>query len=180
MEMKLEKQLIGEELIKHLRYDAETGELFWNHKRAKNTDLSKRAGSNDGKGYLVIGITDDNGKQWYFRAHILVWRIVTGSWPNMQLDHKNRVRNDNRISNLRLVTQQQNLMNQGVRSTNQLGYQNIRLNSNSYRVEVYLQGKFITTKSFPSLSEAIAHRDAIRAEYGFPPATDRPTTIAAE
>lgn len=169
--MKLEKELIGEILIQDLRYDAETGLLFWTVPK-KGRDLTKAAGSNDGQGYVQICSTDDTGKRWNFLAHIIAWRLYYGYWPAQQIDHCNRCRNDNRISNLRLVTHQENHMNQGVAKSNKLGYQNISMNRNSYLVQVMLHGKFITQKYFRSLHEAIAHRDAIRAEYNFPPATD--------
>lgn len=173
MDMNKEKISAGEDLIKQLRYDSETGQLFWTRKRANNIDLTKPAGSVNGKGYVNIGITVDSGKKWSFKAHTLVWRVVTGTWPDKQLDHVNRNRVDNRIENLRLVTDQENKMNKGVQINNALGLQNIVMHGNSYRVQVMLYGKFITSKTFRTLEQAIAHRDAIRLQYGFSPATDR-------
>lgn len=177
--MKLEKQLIGEELIKHLRYDAETGLLWWTVPK-QNRDLTRPAGSVNGNGYLNLEFSDETGKRWKFKCHILVWRICKGEWPTLPLDHINRLPTDNHICNLRMVAQQQNTMNRGVAKSNKLGFQNISMKGNSYRVFVRLHGKFITTKAFPTLEQAIQHRDSIRAQYGFQPATDNPTVIAAE
>lgn len=39
------------------------------------------------------------------------WAMHTGSWPVYQIDHINRVRHDDRITNLRDVTQAENLRN---------------------------------------------------------------------
>lgn len=168
----------GEELINDLRYDADTGLFWWKRKRARNTNLTKPAGTNC-NGYVHIGISDDNGKFWQFKAHILAWRLHYGTWPDKQLDHIDRNRSNNRIVNLRLVTHQENHLNRGVNKKNKLGYQNICMNGKSYQVHVMIYGENINRKTFRSLSDAISHRDAIRAEYGFPPATDRPV-IAAE
>lgn len=56
-------------------------------------------------GYAYFGV---DGKTYY--AHHLAWFYVTGEWPK-RLDHRNTNRADNRFSNLRPATQQQNNKN---------------------------------------------------------------------
>lgn len=48
-----------------------------------------------------------------YLAHRLAWFYVHGEWPprGFEIDHINRVRHDNRISNLRVVTRSVNLRN---------------------------------------------------------------------
>jgi len=59
------------------------------------------------KGYRRIGI---NGK--YYQASRLIWIYHNGEFPaSLQIDHINRNRADDRIENLRLVTQTQNEWN---------------------------------------------------------------------
>ena len=55
-----------------------------------------QAGTPDREGYVVIRYA---GKG--YKAHRLAWLHVYGRWPNGPLDHINRLKNDNRIENLR-------------------------------------------------------------------------------
>jgi len=58
-------------------------------------------------GYLQIW---SEGKLWY--AHRLIWTNAHGPIPDdLQIDHINGLRSDNRIANLRLVTYAQNHQN---------------------------------------------------------------------
>lgn len=56
------------------------------------------AGYTNEDGYVVIEVA---GKAHL--AHRIVWLIHHRSWPSGEIDHKNGVRNDNRIKNLRDV-----------------------------------------------------------------------------
>jgi hypothetical protein len=51
-------------------------------------------------------------------AHRLAWALVHGEWPDQRkhIDHINGNRTDNRLTNLRLVTNAQNCQNLGARS----------------------------------------------------------------
>ena len=71
--------------------------------------------------------------------HRIVWEKHNGPIPKgMQIDHINRVRDDNRIENLRLVTPQQNHFNRsGVKGFN---WDKKR---NKWRSYIYLNGKMI-------------------------------------
>lgn len=87
-----------DEVIARLDYEPDTGCLRW-----KKTGLA--AGSND-KGYTRISFNNRS-----YKAHRIIWLIAYGRWPNGQIDHINGRRSDNRISNLREVTQQENQQN---------------------------------------------------------------------
>lgn len=54
-------------------------------------------------------------------AHRLAWKIMTGNWPAEQIDHINRVRDDNRWPNLRLANRSQNRQNTAVGLRNTSG-----------------------------------------------------------
>ena len=49
-----------------------------------------------------------------YHVHRLAWFHVHGTWPAIDIDHRNRVRSDNRLDNLRLATRSQNKANAGV------------------------------------------------------------------
>ena len=69
----------------------------------KRIDRKNGNGSLDKDGYLIIKI---KGKQ--YKAHRLAWLYEFGSFPNTNIDHINGIRTDNRISNLRAVSQSVN------------------------------------------------------------------------
>lgn len=50
-----------------------------------------------------------------FAAHRLAWLYTHGVWPEHWIDHRNRVRHDNRISNLRDVDMAHNRHNVGTK-----------------------------------------------------------------
>jgi len=101
-----------------LRYDPETGELWWvkegERRVGRPRDLGRPAGSLS-HGYLVIGLPKSvTGDQlWYPKVHRVAWFLHHNNWPDEQIDHINGDRKDNRIENLRLTTSQQNNLNRG-------------------------------------------------------------------
>lgn len=100
-------KLTAERLREVLDYDPMTGIFRWktlsrNGRGHKPGDV---AGTNDGK-YLRIKIA-----QVRYRAHRLAWFYMTGSWPKVTIDHKNRSFCDNRFENLREATTQEQALN---------------------------------------------------------------------
>jgi hypothetical protein len=93
------------ELKERLHYDPDTGVFTWLKKGGGF--LSKTCGhiSAHGQdaGYVRIAM---GGKK--YRAHRLAWLYVYGSWPELGLDHINRIKADNRIANLREATPLEN------------------------------------------------------------------------
>lgn len=99
--------LTQEMLKQRVSYDPETGQFIWL--------IGKCAGSVAGhidksNGYSRINFA--RGKQ--YRSHRLAWLYMTGSWPTQHIDHINRVRSDNRFSNLRDVSVSANQLNKKV------------------------------------------------------------------
>lgn len=80
--------------------------LRWLVSRGNISKDSEAGYLNPGTGYYEVGL---NGKK--HGAHRLVWYLTYGEFPSKMLDHINTVTTDNRISNLREVTNQENQFN---------------------------------------------------------------------
>ena len=78
------------------------------------------------KGYVQIMIDYKN-----YTAHRLAWLYVHGRWPYEQIDHINRIKNDNRIVNLREATNSENQINIQTRSHNTSGVTGVMRDSKS-------------------------------------------------
>lgn len=102
------KKITQERLKELLSYDPETGVFRWKVDRRK-VKAGTRAGALT-KGYIVISV---DGKK--YKAHRLAWLYTYGCWPTNEIDHVNRVKDDNRLCNLRDVTRQQQQFNRGVK-----------------------------------------------------------------
>lgn len=92
---------LREELI----YNSVDGELRRRSTRGGHLPGSM-AGTVTAEGYRKIGL---RGQRYY--AHVLAWIYVHGRRPIGVLDHMNHDRLDNRIGNLREVTQRLNVQN---------------------------------------------------------------------
>jgi len=97
--------LSAERLRDLLWYDPLTGVFQW--KIAPKRKSSRGcAGAKDHYGYIVIRVEGT-----LYKAHRLAWLHHFGEWPSQTIDHINRVRDDNRIANLRDVAQTLNMRN---------------------------------------------------------------------
>ena len=75
-----------------------------------------------------------------------------------QVDHINRDRTDNRIENLRWVTQCENQQNKGIQKNNTSGIKNISFNKNGLYVYNKMINKKKVCKYFKTLEEAIEYK----------------------
>ena len=95
-----------QELKDTLSYCPITGMFLWKISK-QGCKINTPAGSlNKTTGYIRIKIN-----QQRYQAHRLAWLYMYGHFPEGEIDHKNRVRSDNRIENLREATRQQNRFN---------------------------------------------------------------------
>lgn len=83
-----------------LHVDAEHGLVF----APKSNTPEKSIGAVTKKGYLRACI-NVSGKQMHFMVHRIVWVSVHGPVPpGHQIDHRDTIKSNNRISNLEAVT----------------------------------------------------------------------------
>src|SRR5690554_6421992 len=87
-------------LLDMFMYDPETGRLIRRKKQSNNAPAGKPSGWVQPNGYIRMCI---KGK--HYQAHRLVWFYHYGVMPDGGIDHINGVKDDNRIENLRVVSQ---------------------------------------------------------------------------
>lgn len=109
-----------------------------------------------------------NGRRWM--VHTVIWAWVYGETVEM-LDHENGNGLDNRIGNLRPVSNAVNLKNQSLRSTNKSGVMGVRFapKENKWRAEIGVAGKRISLGHFSEIEDAIAARKLAEQRFGFHP-----------
>lgn len=66
--------------------------------KVSRSDRKGGLGSYDKYGYVIVKI---KGKQ--IKQHRLVWFLCNGYFPSCEIDHINRIIDDNRIENLRIA-----------------------------------------------------------------------------
>jgi hypothetical protein len=104
-----------------LSYDVETGEFYRAKTTSFNAQKGMKAGYPDARGYVRICI-----KNKKYLAHRLAWVYMTGEDPgNLEVDHINRNKSDNRFENLRLVSDCANSINCGMRNNNTSGFRGV-------------------------------------------------------
>jgi len=86
-------------------YDPTTGVLSWKHSIGRRK-AGTEAGCIGGKGHRKVHLFGAD-----YQTHRVIWLWMTGEWPKQEIDHINRVRDDNRWLNLRDVTRAVNMEN---------------------------------------------------------------------
>lgn len=102
------------DLCRILRYNSDSGGFTWLVSTGPRGVVGRAAGTVSSFGYVVIKL---NGV--LYKAHRLAWYVAHGEWPaaNMEIDHINRLRGDNRLCNLRVVSRSLNMRNKAQRSS---------------------------------------------------------------
>jgi hypothetical protein len=151
-------KLTAERLREMLHYDPETGVFTSKSHRTSNATAGKVAGWVRPNGYRQISVDG-----FRYRAHRLAWVYMTGGWPQDDVDHINRFRDDNRWVNLRAATRGENLQNASLSHRNVSGCKGVTPHPKSagrWVVHIRVNNKHMYLGSFGDLGAAIAVRKA--------------------
>lgn len=144
-----------------LDYDPETGVFVWliNRGSVKSGTIC----SCKQNGYIVIKI---DGIRYYGQR--LAWLYMTGKFPELEVDHINGKKNDNRWKNLREASRQQNRWNSNQNSKTNNPYKGVTLYKrlNVWQATIGYNGKRLFLGNFKTPEEAAVAYD-IAAEKLF-------------
>ena len=145
-------------------YEPTSGQLYGNA-----SGVLRPVGRLDARGYLSVDLTEE-GRRRTILAHRVAYALMTGhDIPvGMFIDHINRKKTDNRWSNLRIATHQQNMTNAEQPRKNVLPrgvYLNEKSRKNPYKSKIQVFGKAIYIGSFPTIDAAKAAYEAERARH---------------
>lgn len=149
-----------------LRYEPETGKLFWRYRPNGPREWNSRWAGKEAlttakkKGYLHGTLF---GRR--VRTHRVIVCMVTGVWP-IEVDHENGVTSDNRWDNLRVVTSYEQARNKKLYASNSSGHVGLRQQPTG-RWCAYISNRYLGT--FATLDEALAVRRQAQEEEGFHP-----------
>lgn len=150
------------ETLQHfLKYEKDTGKLFWQQSRG-NKKSGEEAGAANSRGYVCIMI-----KRKSYHAHRLAWFLHYQEMPSQDIDHINGIKNDNRICNLRLVTARQNQYNQRKpRIDNKSGYLGVAIYKDKWMASIKINSKTKHLGYFSTPQEAsVAYINAKRKNH---------------
>jgi hypothetical protein len=131
-------------------YDPETG-AFISIYRRRGVKINKRSGYKDIYGYRRLMV---DGERIF--EHRLAWLYVYGEMPDKFVDHINGIRDDNRISNLRICNLKENSRNSKKSSRNKSGYKGVSFDSESkkWAATICLNGKNKRLGRFKNIEDA--------------------------
>lgn len=171
--------LSPERLRDLLRYEPETGKLFWRERRPEQFRASSgRTVEHVCNNWNAIhsgaeALTADNGNGYrvgaIFRrkyyAHRVAWAVFHGEHPD-KIDHINGRRDDNRIANLRSVTDTENARNCRVSKNNASGVNGVSWSRavNKWVATITIDRRAYYLGAFATIPEATEARR--RAERG--------------
>lgn len=144
-----------------LNYDPETGIFVWKENGRSRRRAGRMAGHRGkGNGYVLLGI-----KAGTYSAHRIAWLYVYGVWPSGVIDHINGIPDDNRISNLRNVSQRDNSENLECHRNGKIPGLRKKGDNCGWTATISQDRKTYVIGTYKTIEEAIEKREEVKA-YG--------------
>ena len=143
----------------------EDGRVYGKYrKRFLKPWVNKDSRRPNAKGYWTIYIRGNNKRKMFDIHRLIAIHYIPNPNKYKLVDHINRDTLDNRIENLRWVTQSTNCINIGERKDNTSGHKNIRDLGWGFIVEIRRNNR-LYSKCVYSLEDAIIQRDLMRSMW---------------
>lgn len=153
-----------------LRYEGQTGDLFWRPRDVVHfgrigpckTWNSRYANKPAFTAMDRHGYKHGQIKGRLYRAHRVIWAMVTGEWPDTFVDHINGVREDNTWANLRLATSSENNRNRKPSKSGTSKFLGVSFCSRNrkWRAQIMVDGRSFDLGCFGTENEAADAYDA--------------------
>lgn len=148
--------LMAERLREVMSYDPDTGIFTWKVRTTNRVQVGDQAGHPDPQhGYRLIGI---DGR--IYHAARLAFLYMTGAMPSF-VDHKDRVRLNDRWANLRPATRSQNQANRSRQLNNTSGFKGVTPHQGKWMARVTYKGRTRRVSGFDTAVAAAAAYDEI-------------------
>lgn len=150
------------ELKRVLNYDPDSGIFTWRVSVGTSSLAGKVAGCLSVDGYVGIRVMGTR-----YQAHRLAWLYVYGALPSGDIDHKNCIKKDNRISNLREASRAQNKWNVGRNKNNTSGHKGVSFAAGckKWHSIINVHGIRISLGRFDKIEDAAAAYNAAAVKY---------------
>ena len=176
------KPLPSPEVLRQLlRYEPDTGNLFWIERGAQWFKDSSRhtaetlacAWNKRHAGKRAFTPINSSGYHTgtvfrvMLQSHRICWAIHYGMWPEKFIDHINGVRTDNRLCNLREATHAENSRNSGI-PRGESGVRGVRMDKRwrkKWQARITVAGVAKSLGYYETKEEAIAARLAAAKKY---------------
>jgi hypothetical protein len=163
---KIEMSVIKYDVVDRLlSYNKDTGYFSWKVSRGTRKAGSMAGCVNPSTGYSVVRINRRG-----YSAHRLAWLLAYGYLPENGIDHIDRNKLNNSISNLREATQSCNLRNITRKKNNTSGITGVRWKGNNkiWEARIYHNKKDTYVGGSVNFDEAVAFRLSAEQCLGWP------------
>jgi len=178
-------ELTFADLWEILNYDFETGKLFWRYReRSKcKTNAAWMSFNNRfaNKEAFTFSHPINKYKTGYVlnkshKAHHIIWCMCYNYWPIKQIDHIDGDRTNNRLTNLREVTHEENMKNKTNYSSSKSGVHGVTFNRvhQKWWVRANINNKRMHLGYYDDFDEAVRVRKAAELQYDYHPNHGRP------
>ena len=178
---KINNKLGGFSLSDLFTYDPDTGIIRHNPDRPKESFKTERGyniwvrrfcgevtGCDDGKGYKKIVLKRGSKSVNIFCHRLALYLSGVEISKGLQVDHIDGDGTNNRLSNLRVVTRQENMRNTKLRYNNTSGVIGVNWNNaGKWRSDIKIDNKSVYLGSYTNKDDAIKARKDAEVKYGF-------------
>jgi hypothetical protein len=144
--------------------DFDTGNLYWNNPIGRKVKRGDLINSKHNGGYIAVRY-----KNKAYLVHRIIAIMAGFDITNMEIDHINHKRDDNRLSNLRVVERIDNRRNASRNKNNTSGQSGVNLNNthNMWVARITIDYKEINLGTYKNKADAIQARKDAEIKYRF-------------